>query len=758
QATRTPNGSVRQGKIIEALWETYTLTGNQTVRELAYNYTHGTPNDCDPWSGDHSCGSERGQGAMIDGMRAAYLATGNTTYRDQASSLVSAATSSPSDPELTTALWDVAGTTANTDAETAVNTTTNDTVHTCISDDCDPYPYAQTFETSMTAFSETDNETYHDTGYDLLDTGTNRTCDIWNQSYQCDDPDQQASMITAAWQGFSYFFSNLNGDITLDVTSSSLNPGDSTDLVCDVENVVADGADLVNVNITLETDSLTIEGNSSKEIDTIAPLTSANLTSSVSADSAGEYTITCNAESDGGWGDVTSTTISVEEEDTGGGGNGGSGSGGGGSGPITPPEPDPTILNETYDFSHQAGSALADQLDQHPQLRDSLGAILDTRDPMVSRTYTASRDQCLSGVRRYRGLDEGYKNTTLTLRYSCTDFLEEIMIFDTIPQQYSSYDDFSRETEEMEQLVLSTNPTQIAYTTKNITEGTGINITYRTQANGSFEFDPPIVVMKNHSLPAPETPPPPTIMMPDLIRNISSSYQPLSIETSNANQCSLDINDQTIERNFQPPYTYNSSFDVGWNTVTVLCEGEEEQQAIETYRVYRQPEQPVDRGTPVPLVPILGLLTVLLAAGGIYRYRGDIITPVRERIRKKQLQDQLDQMQEEFDQDNFDKVIEHYNKAKDLYTKLHGQPPSMSFWNQFFGELGMAMRVYLLLDLSEAQLKKGNTEKVLNTLSNLQRLYNRMKTDSSIENTDKVTKKARAFNRELRKHGEQFDV
>ncbi|NMJ92751.1 hypothetical protein GLT81_00650 [Nanohaloarchaea archaeon] len=82
-----------QGRLISSLWTVFQVSENQTVRELAKNYTLGAAEDCAVWNNtkfgeiDYVCSSAKGQGSMMQGYWKAYQITGNETYRKKASKL-----------------------------------------------------------------------------------------------------------------------------------------------------------------------------------------------------------------------------------------------------------------------------------------------------------------------------------------------------------------------------------------------------------------------------------------------------------------------------------------------------------------------------------------------------------------------------------------------------------------------------------------------------------------------------------------------
>jgi len=77
----------RQGSLINSLWKAYGLTGNESVRELAMNYTEGSAEDCDVWNNSFNCSTPRAQGLMALGYWSAYEKTGNNTFKSIAEDL-----------------------------------------------------------------------------------------------------------------------------------------------------------------------------------------------------------------------------------------------------------------------------------------------------------------------------------------------------------------------------------------------------------------------------------------------------------------------------------------------------------------------------------------------------------------------------------------------------------------------------------------------------------------------------------------------
>ncbi|MFW6025329.1 MAG: hypothetical protein ACOCRX_03215 [Candidatus Woesearchaeota archaeon] len=82
------SGAYRQAIIIKDLWESYSFTRNNKIKELAINYTKGSPEECDLYKKDYYCGSSEDQGLMIQAFSKAYQNTLNESYLNILSNLI----------------------------------------------------------------------------------------------------------------------------------------------------------------------------------------------------------------------------------------------------------------------------------------------------------------------------------------------------------------------------------------------------------------------------------------------------------------------------------------------------------------------------------------------------------------------------------------------------------------------------------------------------------------------------------------------
>ncbi|MCK5334234.1 MAG: hypothetical protein KAJ24_06975, partial [Candidatus Aenigmarchaeota archaeon] len=82
-----PSGSMRQASLISSLWNAVQYGANTSVRDLAWNYTIGSAQDCNVWGGVFNCTYPERQGAMILAYWKAYEMTGNQTIKEIAENL-----------------------------------------------------------------------------------------------------------------------------------------------------------------------------------------------------------------------------------------------------------------------------------------------------------------------------------------------------------------------------------------------------------------------------------------------------------------------------------------------------------------------------------------------------------------------------------------------------------------------------------------------------------------------------------------------
>ena len=194
---KNATGPQTQAIMIDILWRLYRSGGDPSFRSIALNYTHGHPDGCDVWSGDHDCGNARDQGYMISAFQRAYQVSGNETYMDIADQLVEVALQeSYSHPMILKGF-----------AMHGMNVSVLRDIAGQVEDDCDEG--CTTLETweYVTSFIEAYRATgilsfLSDAKYPLLVEPIEAGCRPLEGSYICMDEEKQSTMAVAFADAF----------------------------------------------------------------------------------------------------------------------------------------------------------------------------------------------------------------------------------------------------------------------------------------------------------------------------------------------------------------------------------------------------------------------------------------------------------------------------------------------------------------------------------------------------------------------------
>ncbi|MDY6778590.1 MAG: hypothetical protein SVU32_08035 [Candidatus Nanohaloarchaea archaeon] len=764
-----PTGSVRQGLLIEQLWEAYLATGNATIKELARNYTRSHPNDCNVWQHDFTCGSQRGQGSMIQGYQAAYMATGNITYLSIASNLSAASLefNTTVSEVLATALWQQYSITRNTSFRNATRNVTAGLIQDCANGSCTTVNYSQVFDLGMTAYMTTVNNTYYNLSYQVLFSGNSGSCDPWQQDYKCLDADQQGALTATFWQAFAYDRVSVDGETGFNVTETSVTVGEAINATCSVTNTVANGSDLLDVNVTITAPGFNVSGNRSVLLGTIVPGASMNTTWTLEATSSGTHQLQCDAFSSNDWRGSAARIVDVASPDTGGsGGGGGTGGGGGGFGGAPPEDTGPETANTSFGFAHQDTMEELEQLlDERAGLSESLEALLGMERQGVNRSlrYTVKHVSCLQGTRNI-SIIEGATMSWLTVDYTCDQFIRQLTLYDRVPDSNAT-----RTRSRAASVTLGQQPPAHAFIRSNITQGDGITVRY--QINGTVNlssFQRPVAILTN-STKTPDSDPPDITLLDIGTVNTTKQFIQFAVNVTDQHGivCNVTKNGVLQLRRVEEISGINTSLDQGFNRFRITCRDERDNVATEQFTILRQPDRDGQASQRRPLIqqiPLqyLSYLVLFLVAGGVL---GALVTGYRQRDRfirqwqEYRLQQLIEQLEQRFQEEDFVAVIDLYEQVRDQYIDIHGEAPDIGFWHRHIGDLGMTLRIYLLLDLAVRRARKGEIEKVLDSIDNLQGLYSRFKQrNPSHQIQDRIEEKARELDTALqRQAGAHFN-
>lgn len=733
-----PNGSVRQGGMIASLWEQYSETGNATVRALAANYTRGQPDDCPVWDGDFACDADRGQGRMIAGFLSAYAATGNMTYLDVARNLSDAAYASGTadHPAVLGALWDAAGITGN-QSYAAFADEQGGVIGDCADGSCGAVRYADSALAALTGYRRTGNDSYYETAYDVFHAGVNDSVDCapWDGDFACTDADEQGSLISTFWTLYGADRITVDGDVALDASADTVQTGDTLTATCTVTNTVANGTDLLAVTATLTADGFTVDGNTTVELGDIPAETSTNHTWDLTAEAAGDHTLQCDAAAENDWRGSATAAVTVEsDEDTDDGDTDDT------TGALAPAPTEPTDNTTTtqfvaYDFGHQTpADALSTAISDSTLTRDRVRALLAVNDTMRVYRFTANRTGCLSGWRN-ASTTGNVTTSWLQVRQTCDVPVAGMVVYDAMV-------DAATAVEPLDGADRVDRGPAAAYVAGNGSAETMV-VTARYRMNGSVNLS---TAAAPFALLAPVPAPPENTSVTVTVADRSTGNGTVTLAVA----ASGDTGDCTVRRNgarngtVTPGATADRGLQPGWNNFTVSCPTEDGTVA-DGVAVRHEPDAAPDVTEQLAVVARYGGLIggavafIGLLAGIVYVRRR-----VYRRVRQYWLQWKLRRMRKQLAAGDATAAIKTYNDVKTLYG-TDNEVPGMAFWRERLPRLGDALQLYLLLDITEQKLARGETGAVRESLPSIRRIYDRFTdADAGEETRELIESKRRA--------------
>jgi hypothetical protein len=190
----------RQGSLIYALWESYDLVGNESVKRLAKNYTRGSAESCDVWGAEWNksfeCGKARGQGSMALGYWTAYEKTGNETYREFARKL---STTDYSNPRIISALLEGYKFTSNESYLEEAENRTKYWLEEC--PNCSSQEFMDLKNALWRGYRVTGEFGYYRNAVNLTGYNSSEFCS-WNSS-SCTYPNLQGLSTLSYWRAYS---------------------------------------------------------------------------------------------------------------------------------------------------------------------------------------------------------------------------------------------------------------------------------------------------------------------------------------------------------------------------------------------------------------------------------------------------------------------------------------------------------------------------------------------------------------------------
>lgn len=199
------SGAKRQAAIIYSLWSAYQKGGNRTVKDLAMNYTTGSAQECDVWRNDFNCTVSEDQGFMMSAYWKAYEMTGSDDNMEKALNLTQIGFSMNNSLYLALGFWKAYEMTGNTSYHDKAVAVTDTFIGDCIGSSCAPIEHSLNAMTFLEAYKQTDSFSYRRAAERKLHANinmTNSTCNPWNNSYTCSDPEKQALAAITFWTAY----------------------------------------------------------------------------------------------------------------------------------------------------------------------------------------------------------------------------------------------------------------------------------------------------------------------------------------------------------------------------------------------------------------------------------------------------------------------------------------------------------------------------------------------------------------------------
>ena len=193
--TVNASAGTRQGSLIHALWKSYDLVGNTSVKYLASNYTSGSAETCNVWNNSFQCDTGRGQGSMALGYWTAFEQTGNETYREFAINLTS---TDYSHPRIISAYLEAYSHTSNKSYLVEAEERTEKWLENC--PNCSSQEFAGLKNALWRGYMVTGDYGYYRNAVNLTGYSSSKFCS-WNSS-SCDYPNVQGLTTLNYWRAY----------------------------------------------------------------------------------------------------------------------------------------------------------------------------------------------------------------------------------------------------------------------------------------------------------------------------------------------------------------------------------------------------------------------------------------------------------------------------------------------------------------------------------------------------------------------------
>ncbi len=242
-------GSEKQGQLIYSLFQTQLYLQNKTFGDYAIEFANNNPSDCDVQSGNYVCGSNKGQGRMIQGFANAYLHTSNNSYKEILYGLINTSKDMNSTVDLAVGLSEAYLVLQNESIRQLAQEQIMSSIEDCLDDTCSDSAISSQYELlkyiprimkfENTSITDTQNNTVNislyayglNRAFKLLNSNTTSGyCSYMREEYNCVSNYAQAYKTIGLYdfaskfpQSSIGFFDNQVLDVSLDSISIQTN-------------------------------------------------------------------------------------------------------------------------------------------------------------------------------------------------------------------------------------------------------------------------------------------------------------------------------------------------------------------------------------------------------------------------------------------------------------------------------------------------------------------------------------------------------
>lgn len=676
---KTYTGSVRQGRMIQALFSAYDANGKGRTYERAMNYTLGSAEDCDVWQDNFSCASARGQSEMIEGFIQAYRYTGNRTFREIAYNLTEEAVSMTNKSRVGAALWKSSSMFNESYrnlsiVETASNI--SDSFRNYCIGNCTPVEYIGVNSLFKSAYLHSEDDYSDEYRNSILNTTESGSCGPYKLDNSCNSPGSQGKISELMWSSAYTMPVKLKVRDTFNVSSEKVTVGKQISSTCKVRNQL-ENTTLKDVRFELETSEglSAASNNTSYKAGNLEFGNSSQVSWDIDTLSSGLRNVSCAITSDSGYRDTITRDVLVEEQDK-------EETNESDSSSDTSPvfggfEPEEEERNFTVRYNESS------ELEWNKSFLQSLDLNL------TYRQFSRNRS-CFSSERTVQG-----QETRLTVSWDCKSY--EKVIIDPLPGNVTA--EVNRSGYSVKVYRNASPPVETVYQ--------GMNIT---------NFSNPLLLTVDYEKPDLE------------ISNFSTSRLDngtamLSADLNRPVNCRVLRDGEEIHSEETTALDYEVSPGYGNTTYRVKCG---DQSFTRTFTRQR-PEVPEKNGQEqgIPIVPISGVLIAAIVISGIY-YREEIFDTVEMKI----FEYRFSKFQEAVEREDTAAAIEAFDSmSRDVSQEVIESDM----------QLMHGLMLYLLLDLVE----EGKEDVEFDVSGDLDELVGRYVTGSEDKATRLVRQKYR---------------